>query len=282
MSRRSPTAHAFIRRASGKDAFDVRTWEWPGDEPPTLLLHGIGNYGRYWDFFADAVAERLRLIAPDARGHGDSGKPTDADAYAPREFVADAIAVLDALAIERALVVGHSMGGTHAIRLAAAHPDRVARLVIVDAGPEPIAEGSERARRLSLGRPDRFAKAGEALAYLQRTSPGYSDEVYANRMRWLFNDDEGTLVWRSSHHALASIMSSAGHGDLWDALRAIRCPTLLVRGTRSNVLSADVAQRMIKTLVDGRLLELDAGHNVPLDRPRELADAVVAFARESR
>jgi pimeloyl-ACP methyl ester carboxylesterase len=74
-------------------------------------------------------------------------------------------------------------------------------------------------------------------------------------------------------------MSSA-RGDLWEALRAIRCPVLLVRGTKSNVLSADIAQRMLKTLADGRLIELDAGHNVALDRPEELADAVVAFGHE--
>ena len=273
MTTRSPAAHTFRR-----GAIELRAWEWSGDPPATLLLHGIGNYGRYWDLFADAVAGRLRLIAPDARGHGESGKP--AAAYAPEEFVADAVAVLDARGVERALVVGHSMGGTHAIRLAAAHPDRVARLVIVDAGPEPMPEGAERARRLSLGRPDQFANADDALAYLRRTSPGYSDEVYANRMQWLFREDAGALVWRSSHDALASIMSAASHGELWGLLHAIRCPVLLVRGTRSNVLSADVAQRMIETLADGRLVELDAGHNIPLDRPNELADAVVAFARE--
>ncbi len=266
---RRPTAHTFNRRAVA-----LRAWEWPGDGPAALLLHGIGNYGRYWDFFADAVAGRLRLVAPDARGHGESGNP--ADEYAPQEFVADAVAVLDALAIERALVVGHSMGGTHAIRLAAAHPDRVTRLVVVDAGPEPMPEGAERARRLSLERPERFEYADDALAYLRRTSPGYSEEVYKNRVRWLFREDAGDFVWRSSRDALASIMSGRG-GDLWGALRAIRCPVLLVRGTKSNVLSADVAKRMVEALSAGRLVELDAGHNVALDRPNELADTVVAF-----
>jgi pimeloyl-ACP methyl ester carboxylesterase len=265
----TPTAHAFSR-----GSVELRTWQWPGEPPATLLLHGIGNYGRYWDFFADAIAGRLRLVATDARGHGESGKPPDG--YAPDEFIADALAVLDALAIERALVVGHSMGGTHAIRLAAAHPDRVERLVVVDAGPEPMREGAERARRLSLERPERFEYADDALAYLRRTSPGYSEEVYKNRMRWLFREDAGDVVWRSSRDALAAIMSSA-RGDLWDALRGARCPVLLVRGTRSNVLSAEIAKRMIETLAQGRLIELDAGHNVALDRPKELADAVVAF-----
>ncbi|MDQ2913151.1 MAG: alpha/beta hydrolase, partial [Chloroflexota bacterium] len=59
---------------------------------------------------------------------------------------------------------------------------------------------------------------------------------------------------------------------------AIACPTLVVRGTRSNVLSEEVAHQMVRTLADGRLVELEAGHNVPLDRPRELADAAVVLA----
>jgi len=266
-----PTAHTFRR-----ETVALRAWEWPGDPPPTVLLHGIGNYARYWDFFADAVAGRLRLIATDARGHGESGRPPGE--YAPEEFVADAVAVLDALAIDHAHLVGHSMGGTHAIGLAAAHPDRVERLVVVDAGPEPMREGAERARRLSLERPEGFANTDEALAYLRRTSPGYANEIYANRLRWLFREEDGGLAWRSSHDALTSIMTGARRGDLWDALRAIQCPALVVHGTRSNVLSDDVAQRMVKALADGRLIELDAGHNVALDRPTDLAEAVVAFA----
>ena len=270
-----PTARVIDRHSGHGSSFPLKVWEWSGDAPACLLLHGIGNYGRYWDFFADAIAGRLRLVATDARGHGESGKPVDG--YTPDEFVADAVAVLDALAIERALVVGHSMGGTHAIRLAAAHPDRVERLVIVDAGTEAMREGSERARRLSLERPERFEYADDALAYLRKTSPGYSEDVYKNRMRWLFREDAGDLVWRSSRDALASIMSSRG-SDLAEELRTVRCPVLLVRGTRSNVLSADVAERMVKSLADGRLVELDAGHNVALDRPMELAEAVVEFA----
>src|SRR5436190_19786341 len=88
---------------------------------------GSVNYGRYWDLFADAIAGRLQLVAPDARGHGESGRP--ADGYAPADFAADALAILDRFGIDRALVVGHSMGGLHSINLAARHPERVQALV---------------------------------------------------------------------------------------------------------------------------------------------------------
>jgi len=241
-------------------------------------MHGIGNYGRYWDFFAGAIGARLALVGYDARGHGDSGKP--ATGYGPDEFVADALAVLDAHEMRHVPIVGHSMGAAHAIQLTAAHPDRVSHLVLVDTSPEPLAEGADRARRLSLGRPERFAGLDEAMAYVRRTSPGYSDDVYENRARWLFRETSDGIEWRSSAAALRAILGETRrHGDMWETLARIECPTLVVRGTRSNVLGGDVARRMVKTLRDGRLLELDAGHNVPLDRPRELAEEVVALVR---
>jgi len=267
-----PTRHSVTR-----DGTELVYWTWPGAGPPTLLLHGIGNYGRYWDPFADAVSGRLRLVAPDARGHGESGRPPDG--YAPADFTADALAVLDAAAIHRAVVVGHSMGGLHSINLAARHPERVRALVIVDASPDPLPEGAERAQRLLTGRPARFRDRVEARAYLERTSPGYPAAVYENRLAFAFRQENGELVWRSDRAALERIMTRRmPTEDRWDMLAAIACPTLVVRGTRSNVLSEEVAQEMVRALADGRLMEVDAGHNVPLDRPRELADAAVVLA----
>src|SRR5256885_725590 len=266
------------RRAITRAGTELVYWTWAGAEPPTLLLHGIGNYGRYWDLFADAVGGRLRLVAPDARGHGESGRP--AGEYAPADFTADALAVLDALKIERAVVVGHSMGGLHSINLAARHPGRVRALVIVDASPDPLPAGAERAQRLLTGRPARFRDRAEARAYLERTSPDYAAAVYENPLAFAFPEENGEPVWGPDTAALERIMRGRmPTEDRWDALARIACPTLVVRGTRSNVLSEEVAEEMVRSLADGRLMELDAGHNVPLDRPRELADATVVLSK---
>ena len=267
----------------GRDATALRVWEWPGEPPGALLLHGIGNYGRYWDLFADAIAARLRLVAPDARGHGESHTP--ADGYAPEDFVADAVAVMDRSELVQPIVIGHSMGGFHATALTLAHPERVSALVLVDVGPRVEEAGSSRARRLSLGRPERFPDDHSALAYLQETSPGYSDAVYANRMAWAFRRDEaGGLVWRSSKDALRKILDdgTTSASRVWERLREIRRPVLIVRGTRSPSFSDATARTILATLPGARLVELDGGHNVALDRPRELADAVLRFARETR
>jgi pimeloyl-ACP methyl ester carboxylesterase len=143
--------------------------------------------------------------------------------------------------------------------------------------------GSERARRLLTERPARFADRAAARAYLERTSAGYTDAVYRNRLEFAFREEDSGLVWRSDAEALEAIMRArVPADDRWAALREIRCPTLVVRGTRSNVLADDAAQRMVRELTNARLVELDAGHNVALERPRELVDAVVALAASSR
>jgi len=268
-----PVSHA-VRGPAGT----LACWEWPGGKPPALLLHGIGNYGRVWDLVAEAVAGRLRLVAPDARGHGASATP--ADGYTPEDFVADAVSVMDGLGLDRPVVVGHSMGGAHALVLAALHPEMVRALVLVDVGPEIGREGGDRARRLSMGRPDRFADETAALAYLRETSPGYSDAVYANRIAHAFTRDADGLTWRSSKDALMKILGGPDRrDDAWRALESLEMPVLVVRGTRSESLRPETYARMLETIPDARGLELDAGHNVQLDRPRELADAIVALAR---
>jgi pimeloyl-ACP methyl ester carboxylesterase len=264
------------RRIHGP-AGELVVWDYPGAGPDTLLLHGIGHAGRQWDFFARAVDGRLRLVAPDARGHGDSVKP--ADAYAAADFVGDVVAILDSLGLARVVLVGHSMGGAHAVAFTLAHPERVSRLVVIDTGPTLEPEGRERAHRLTTTRPAGFSSSAEAERYIRETSPGYSDEIYAHRLRWLLRETPEGLVWRSDRAALERILLHPGSSaDLWGRIGELAVPTLVVRGTRGH-LGAGMAQRMVERIPDARAIELEAGHNVHLDRPAELADAVVAFAR---
>ncbi len=256
----------------------IRAWEWPGDPPGALLLHGIGNYGRFWDLVATEVAGRRRLVAPDARGHGESGRPESG--YTAEDYIADALAVADACGLNRFVLAGHSMGGGHAIGLAALHPERVLGLVIIDVGPELLPEGRERAFRLTSERPERFASDDEAIAYLKATSPGYTNEVYGNRLAWaLRRQDDGGLAWRSSKAALLHTFGDRSRtGRLWELLPQIRCPAIVLRGTRSYVLGPEVARRMVAVMPQARLIEVDAGHNVPLDRPKETAEAIIEVA----
>src|SRR5207244_9284639 len=99
--------------------------------------------------------------------HGDSARP--ASAYVPADLVADIVAILDAVGIARVYLVGHSMGGAHALAFTLARPDRVSRLVVIDTGPSLEREGQDRTRRLTTTRPARFADAAEAERYIRAT-----------------------------------------------------------------------------------------------------------------
>jgi pimeloyl-ACP methyl ester carboxylesterase len=100
---------------------------------PVLLLHGLAGRGAHWEAQLAALAGSCRVAAPDLRGHGRSGPPADAD-WSLAGYVADALAVADALGFDRFVLAGHSLGAAVATELAAAHPDRVLALGLVDPG----------------------------------------------------------------------------------------------------------------------------------------------------
>lgn len=108
-----------------------RVWG-PEGAPPLLALHALGEGAASWETIAPALAGHFRVYAPDLRGHGDSDWP---GAYSSDLMHGDVVAFLDALGVERADVIGHSMGGVVTYLLASDHPERVGRIVIEDVVP---------------------------------------------------------------------------------------------------------------------------------------------------
>ena len=105
-----------------------------GDGPPVVLLHGLACGKRMWFHQIRALRRRFRVIAYDLRGHGQTDAPSAATDYSAALLARDLIGVLDALKIERAAIVGFSLGGGPALALAASKPERVSRLVLADVG----------------------------------------------------------------------------------------------------------------------------------------------------
>jgi pimeloyl-ACP methyl ester carboxylesterase len=112
-----------------------------GDGPPLLLLHGWPQHHEIWRGVAARLADDFRLVMPDLRGFGASSVP--AGGYNPAQFAEDAVALLDALGIERAGVIGHDWGGFTAYLIGLRHADRVSGLVVCNA-PHPWADRSLR------------------------------------------------------------------------------------------------------------------------------------------
>ena len=130
--------------------FHYRDWAGkPADAPTLVMLHGYTGHARSWDFFAEPLTEKYRVLALDMRGHGETQWDPEGN-YATREMVADLAAFVTALDLQNFALLGLSMGGIVSICYAGAAPSALARLVIVDIGPEIDKAGLRKINTLSL------------------------------------------------------------------------------------------------------------------------------------
>jgi len=129
--------------------------EW-GDQQkqPIVLLHGLGQQSHSWDLVSLSLSDRYRVIALDARGHGDTDWPKDSD-YSPESHIRDLVCLVNHLSLTDLIIVGHSMGGKTAYIYASEQPDNTKGLVIVDTGPESDTNGIRRIRHF-MSQPDEF------------------------------------------------------------------------------------------------------------------------------
>ena len=253
--------------------------EWGNPNHPTLLLlHGICQQCHSWDFISLALANQYHVIALDARGHGDSQWPPDAD-YSLDAHQRDLDGVADALGLRNFIVVGHSMGGRNGYVFASRRPDLVRGLVIVDTGPGQVAAGSRRIRNF-ISLPDQLNSYEEFVARVMEYTGRPAWLVHGSLQHTIREMPDGRWTWkydraiRSPDFRPQSWPSEA----LWRCLEAIQCPTLVVRGANTDVLSPEVFQRMLKVIprCEGATVE-KAGHLVPGDNPSGFLDALKPF-----
>jgi pimeloyl-ACP methyl ester carboxylesterase len=219
--------------------------EWNAYAPglPLVVLHGVTGSSTHWHEVAIRMAN-LRVIAPDARGHGASDWDPEA-AYTVDMHFADVASALDALGIERCVLAGFSMGGGTAILSAACMPERVAGLVVIDAYPYP-----EQSTGSSLIA--RWVAAQTAATTFDPAIARRFDELLA-----------------------AGVSARADLTSMW---RAVSGPALVVRGAESSVLPAATAAAM---LADQPLVRFETipgvAHAIPLAKPAELAAVLRGF-----
>jgi pimeloyl-ACP methyl ester carboxylesterase len=248
------------------------------DATPIVLVHGLCASAHYWDFFARNMASEYRILALDQRGHGDSSW---AKSYGPRDYILDLEVFVDSRKLNQFVIIGLSMGGINAIIYAARHPDQVSALVIVDIGPEIATAGTERMEKERAREPDSFTSEEEAVNYMKQLEPRHSEAFVQHQARYaLKRDDKGRLIFKYDR-ALRSIELQSPQW-LWEYLKEIICPTLVVHGQESDILLAEVAHRVVDTLPFGLLVDVDsAGHGVPGDNPEAFELAVRNFLSSS-
>jgi pimeloyl-ACP methyl ester carboxylesterase len=272
---------SYLDRAISVNGLTLHYVEWGAPyAEPLVLLHGITGHARTWDRLAADLTHRYRVLALDQRGHGDSDAAPDAD-YRVAPMADDLAAFVDKLGLGTFTLLGLSMGGRVAIAYAGEHPHRVARLVIVDIGPDIHPAGLERIRAMMSGAPERIESEEQAVAFARRANPLYDEAELRHRAaHGLKRLADGTLTWKYDR-ALRDMMRQGGRRDtidLWEPLGRITGPTLIVRGAESDILSSGIAEKMLEGLPDGRLVEVaGAGHTVPGDQPAEFARVVRSF-----
>ncbi len=255
--------------------------EWgPPAAPTVVLLHGVTGHARTWDDEARALGRDRHVIALDQRGHGDSDPAPDGD-YTLPALVGDITAFADAQRLARFELVGLSLGGRVAIAYAAAHPARVGRLVVIDIGPDVAPAGRARVGAAMAHAPERFETVADAFALVRAANPRSSEARLRERVRHGLRPlPGGGFTWKYDRALREAVREGRWRDtvDLWPLWASLRCPTLLVRGAESDVLSVETAQRMIDTQPLARLVEVEgAGHPVPGDRPAEFLATLREF-----
>lgn len=262
----------------GEVRLHAADWGGPATER-LLLLHGLSANARVWDDYAREARARYHVVALDARGHGDSGWSEQA-AYGTFDHMGDLARLLDQLGWEDAAIVGSSMGGRNAMAFAAAFPERITRLALVDIGPgrresdppPPPAPANENREEA----PRSFGSLEEAAQWMYATYPTRSLELCQHRV--LHNTRlgaDGRYGWKWDPKLYAAWGRSE---NLWALLEQITCPVLLLRGEDSYVLSRAVALEMERALPDCRLVEIaGVGHNIYTDVPDAFRTATNPF-----
>lgn len=227
----------------------VSCWGKP-EAPALLLIHGIRDNSRSWDWVANALGDSYRIYAPDLRGHGDSDWVAP-HGYTLAEFGMDLADIADALRLDKLAVVGHSFGGHHALRFAACWPDRVTAVsgiecielpVVRDERAEPkpfpqrLRSWMETIRASRERQPRHYASSEEAAARMQQEHPAIDAATILHLARHaMVRSPDRMLRWKFDQAARLRPPDDADGRDLDQMLAAIECPVQLFYGDASYV-----------------------------------------------
>ena len=240
--------------------------------PSVMLLHGITDSGLCWERFATILAKTYDVIMLDARGHGQSDKPETG--YIPHDYAADVAGVIDALALDQPVVIGHSMGAATAATVRGLYPTKVRALVLEDPpwGEDPwTKEGAKQAfEHFNSWIMESKALSLTELEAKQRAAAPHWPEI-------------AFRVWAESKHevspAVFEIVQQKPPMTSYEVAAALTCPALLITGDveQGAIVNAEFGKKVAK-LPNTQVFHIaGAGHNIRRDRPAEFDAAVLPF-----
>jgi pimeloyl-ACP methyl ester carboxylesterase len=261
-------------------------WQWGEPDNPKVLVcaHGLTRQGRDFDVFAQALQREYRVVCPDVVGRGQSDWLSNPSHYQLPQYTADMVTLLARLNAETVHWVGTSMGGLIGVCLASLPHSPLAGLVINDVGPTLEYAALQRIGNY-LGLPLHWASLEEAEAYLASISVSFgphTPEQWRALCQPMFKAVAQGGVTRYQLHYDPSIAApfravtpeaaQALQAMLWAGYDAITCPTLLLRGAESDLLSPQTAQAMTQRGPKARLSEIPGvGHAPMLVQPDQIA-----------
>lgn len=241
---------------------------------PLLLLHGFTDSGRVWGTLLPQLM-RYRVLIPDQRGHGASSRPDCC--YTPAAFAADARLFLDAMGVKRAHVAGHSLGSMVAQVLAAEHPERVGKLVLIGStGLVPVTRGDPLWTAIMGLKEPIASNTGFLKQWSASASPTPVDPELAT-----WNDHEiagiPRRIWRSVITELTGNNLTARHAP------DIRAPTLVLSAEKDAIFDKSHHDALIKAIPHAEgVVVPEVGHNLILERPELVGPAITGFLAKRR
>jgi pimeloyl-ACP methyl ester carboxylesterase len=273
---KSLSAHGFHR---------VVYYQWGGDENPNVVIcvHGVGRNGRDFDVLGEALSANFRVLAPDMPGRGQSEWLFDPMDYAFPTYLTTLTALIAAARVERVSWVGTSMGGLLGIVMAAQRNTPIARLVVNDVGPtvEPAAVA-----RIAeyFGKDVSFGSYPEIEAYVRQISAPFgplTDVQWAHMTRTNVRQrSDGRWVIGYDPAIAVPFKTSAVPPSLWPVWDAIACPTLLLHGAQSDLLTQATADEMSKRGPRPKVLDFAGVGHAPMLLTDDQISPVARFLRD--
>jgi pimeloyl-ACP methyl ester carboxylesterase len=246
-----------------------------GDGVPVVLLHGFPLSSEMWTPIRTAVEQAARLITPDLRGFGGSDKPQGD--YGMETLAGDVLRLADRIRVERFVLGGHSMGGYVALRLAAAHAERLTGLILIDTRASADTPEGKVRRTIAIER----IRRGEAAAFLDEFIPNLLGESTRGRAPRLATELRALAAEVPDHVLAGCLAGMRDRPDSVQVLSGLDLPALVITGQEDALAPPEVAHQMAAALPRGRLALVPlAGHTPSVERPIPTAEAILAFLRE--
>jgi pimeloyl-ACP methyl ester carboxylesterase len=255
-----------VQCASPRGLHRIAYLEWgdPRNRDVLLCVHGLTRTGRDFDELARALCGQWRLVCPDLAGRGDSDRLADPQLYAVPQYVADMVTLIARLDVEGVNWLGTSLGGLIGMALAALPGSPVKRLVLNDAGAVITRASLERIASY-VGKAPVFPSVEKAEEYIRAISAPFGAHSDAQwrflTETWLRKNEDGT--WRAHYDPRIAEPRMVPDKDLelWQLYDAVRCPTLLLRGELSDLLSRETAREMTRRGPKAKVAEIrGVGH----------------------